>query len=72
MSQFQVSSGGGGMFLIFVVLLILKLAGVITLSWWLVTLPLWIGFAIAAGALALGALLFIVCVPFYLLFKAIF
>lgn len=28
--------------MLFVVLLILKLAGVIDWSWWLVTLPLWI------------------------------
>lgn len=29
-------------FLIFTILLVLKLAGVITWSWWYVTLPLWI------------------------------
>lgn len=31
---------------VFVVLLVLKLAGVIGISWWLVTMPLWIGIAI--------------------------
>lgn len=31
---------------IFVVLLILKLLGLIAWSWWIVTLPLWIGIAI--------------------------
>lgn len=37
---------------IFLILLALKLAGigiVAAWSWWLVTLPLWIGIAIAAG-----------------------
>lgn len=31
---------------VFIVLLVLKLAGVIGISWWLVTMPLWIGIAI--------------------------
>ena len=52
--------GLGG--LVFVVLLFLKLAGigvVASWSWWWVTLPLWIGFAVwavltaVAGALAI-------------------
>jgi len=45
------SSSGGGLsvcFLLFVIFLVLKLIGVITWSWWWVTSPLWIGFAIAA------------------------
>jgi len=37
----------GTMFVLFVVFLVLKLAGVVAWSWWLVTLPLWIGIAIA-------------------------
>lgn len=41
-------------FPIFMVLLILKLAGVVTWSWWLITLPLWLPFAcvIVAGFFA--------------------
>jgi hypothetical protein len=45
---------------VFLILLVLKLAGigiVATWSWWLVTLPLWIGFAIGAGLLIIGCVL---------------
>lgn len=33
---------------LFIVFLVLKLCGVIAWSWWLVTLPLWFGFALVA------------------------
>lgn len=50
MSESNKSSSGigfmGAMFLIF---LTLKLCGVITWSWWLVTMPLWFGFAFVAS-----------------------
>jgi len=36
---------------LFVVFLVLKLTGVITWSWWLVTMPLWLGFAILGVSL---------------------
>ena len=39
------AKGSGLLFAVFVVFLTLKLAGVISWSWWLVTLPLWISFA---------------------------
>ncbi|RQT68101.1 transmembrane Fragile-X-F family protein [Burkholderia cepacia] len=45
---------------IFLILLALKLAGigaVATWSWWLVTMPLWIGIAIAAGLFVFAAVL---------------
>lgn len=45
---------------IFLILLALKLAGigiVATWSWWLVTLPLWIGIAVAAGLFLFAAVL---------------
>jgi len=35
------SKGGGGMFLLFLVFLVLKLTNVIDWSWWWVTAPLW-------------------------------
>ena len=41
---------GGTLFLIF---LVLKLTGVITWSWWWVTCPLWIGFAIVLAIVIL-------------------
>jgi hypothetical protein len=44
-----------GLVVLGVVLTILKALGLITLSWWLCTLPLWFGLAIA-GALILGGL----------------
>ena len=31
---------------VFVVLLVLKLVGVIAWSWWIITMPLWIGIAV--------------------------
>ena len=40
------SSHGGSMFILFVTLLILKLTETIDWSWWIITLPLWIGLVI--------------------------
>ena len=37
-----VGSGSGGLTLLFLVFLVLKLTGVIGWSWWLITAPLWI------------------------------
>ncbi len=39
---------------LFVVFLVLKLVGVIAWSWWLVTLPLWIGLALTLAIYVLG------------------
>ena len=46
---------GESVFTVFMVFLILKLAGVIAWSWWWVTSPLWIPFvfALAVGAVVL-------------------
>jgi len=44
--------------LLFVVFLILKLAGVIAWSWWWVTSPLWISAALTVVAIFAGRLLF--------------
>ena len=41
-------------FVLFVVFLVLKLCGVIAWSWWLVTMPLWIGFAIVVAVMIFG------------------
>lgn len=58
MSDSSSKSGGisfaGALFLIF---LVLKLTGVITWSWWWVTAPLWGGFAIFLGILAIIGLI---------------
>lgn len=47
------SSGGGGMFLLFLLFLGLKLGGAIDWSWWWVTAPLWAAFALVFGVLAI-------------------
>lgn len=39
--------------IVFIVFLVLKLTGTITWSWWLVTLPLWIGPAVIVGIIGL-------------------
>ena len=46
-------SSGGGLWLLFLVFLVLKLTKAITWSWWWVTAPLWGGFALYLGVLAL-------------------
>ena len=51
------SSGGVGFFgLMFLIFMTLKLTGVITWSWWWVTIPLWGGFALI-GIIVLFALI---------------
>ena len=48
------SSGGVGVgFILFVVFLVLKLTHTITWSWWWVTCPLWISFALWLVILAI-------------------
>lgn len=42
---------------LFLIFLVLKLTGVITWSWWLVTAPLWAGWAIIVIVLAIMGLL---------------
>ena len=46
----QISFAG----LLFIVFLILKLVGVISWSWWFVTMPLWFGFVVIFIALAIS------------------
>lgn len=47
--------GFGGMLAI--VFIVLKLTGVINWSWWWVLSPLWLGFALSALAIGIGALI---------------
>jgi len=47
----QVSYGEGWVFPIFLIFLVLKLSGTVDWSWWIVTLPLWIGPALILGVL---------------------
>lgn len=53
------SSGGCGstLFMLFIVFLVLKLAGVIAWSWWWVTSPLWLPAALVIGGLLVMSVL---------------
>ncbi len=55
----QTSSSGGIGFggALFLVFLVLKLTGVIAWSWWWITAPLWIPFALLFALFAVGGLL---------------
>lgn len=54
-------SNGGYLFAAFVVMMVLKLSGTITWSWWIVTLPLWIGPAIVLGVFAVIFVIAMIC-----------
>jgi hypothetical protein len=45
-----INNSGSGMILLFIAFFFAKLTGLIDWSWFYVTMPLWIGFAIAAIA----------------------
>ena len=45
-------------FVLFTILLVLKLTNTIAWSWWIITLPLWIGFVFAVGVLLI---IFLIC-----------
>jgi len=51
------SRSSGGLFgLLGIIFIVLKLTGTISWSWWLVTLPLWGGFALLIAVLIVFAL----------------
>ena len=56
-------------FVLFIVFLVLKLTGTITWSWWMVTLPLWIGPAIVTGFMGIGLGIAIICGLIYLIYS---
>lgn len=43
-------------FLLFLVFFILKVTGTVAWSWWWITAPLWVPFALGLGILAFGLL----------------
>jgi hypothetical protein len=52
MAKSETSSGGiSAAFALFLIFLVLKLVGLIDWSWWWVTCPLWIGFALIIAVL---------------------
>jgi len=59
------NSGGFG-FTLFVVFLILKLTHTINWSWWIITMPLWIGLGVLIAFLTISMVVFIVGIIVYL------
>jgi uncharacterized protein (DUF983 family) len=57
MSGNNASSGGGGLFAVFVVFLVLKITGTVDWSWWLITIPLWLPVVITVTTLIVAALI---------------
>ena len=57
--------------ILFIIFLILKLTGTVSWSWWIITLPLWIGPALLVGILgvALGICILVgmICLIGYLI-----
>jgi len=65
----NVTTGGSSFAtVLFLIFLILKLTGNITWSWWWVTAPLWGGFALLLGIMAL-VLIILAIIAFSLWFK---
>lgn len=60
-----VIGGGNGLFLLFIVFLILKLTGTVTWSWWIITLPLWIGPAFVIGLIGVVLGISLLCIIIY-------
>lgn len=59
-----------GLFMLtFIVLLILKLGGIINISWWLVTLPLWYWISILAFVVLILAVVVFIGTPLYILVR---
>lgn len=74
------TSNGLSLFtLVFIILFILKLCGVLTCSWWIVTMPLWIVPAItfsiigvALGVALIGGILCLIGYLIMLLYEKLF
>ena len=47
----------GASLTIFIIFLLLKVFHVVTWSWWIITLPLWLGFAIWGGVFVFALIL---------------
>lgn len=60
--KINITIGSGFTFSIFVFLLVMKLAGILNISWWLVTLPLWLGFGVVIAVILFVAIIYILCV----------
>lgn len=59
--KINITIGSGFTFSIFVFLLVMKLAGILNISWWLVTLPLWFGLGVVIAIILFVAIIYILC-----------
>ena len=64
-----VYKNGSLSFTLFIVFLILKLTNTINWSWWIVTLPLWIGFVIVLGIIFVALIFYLFMVILGRIFK---
>ena len=64
MSNSKTSGGIGLPAILFIVFLILKLTDNIDWSWWWVTSPLWIPFAVVFGVIAIFLFIFLIAIIF--------
>ena len=64
MSNSKTSGGIGLPAILFIVFLILKLTDNIDWSWWWVTSPLWIPFAVVLGIIAIFLFIFLIAIIF--------
>jgi hypothetical protein len=74
MTDKKTNSGAGFLLAIFVIFLVLKLAGLFGfggVSWWIITIPLWISFAIALAVILFVLLLILIVGFFYAIWLGI-
>lgn len=64
MANSKTSGGIGIPAILFIVFLILKLTDNIDWSWWWVTSPLWIPFAVVFGVIAIFLFIFLIAIMF--------
>jgi hypothetical protein len=64
------SQGSPWLILAFVLLTVLKVTGILAVSWWVVTLPLWIVPAIILGGLVVGGIVAAIVLGIAALVKA--
>ena len=64
MANSKTSGGLGLPAILFIVFLVLKLTGNIDWSWWWVTSPIWIPFALVFGIIAIVLFIFLIAIIF--------
>jgi hypothetical protein len=64
------SQGSPWLILAFVLLTVLKVTGILAISWWVVTLPLWIVPALVLGGLVVAGIVYAIVLGIAALVKA--